>query len=108
MPKKKTDNTTPLEQARAVMGFTARSVARTLSLDPSGLLRIERGKFTPRQDTARTIEGFYSGIVPLGMVYDTTHPKYEGFITSAVTRKLRKRANQLEALHDTLRRAGKS
>lgn len=102
MPR--TKNKTPLEQARSILGFSARSVANTIGLDPSGFIRIEQGKFTPRQDTARAIYLFYGEFLPLGMIYDPTHPKYKDAITSTVKRRLRKWANYLDKNKDTLRR----
>lgn len=79
-------------------------MANTIGLDPSGFIRIERGKFTPRQDTARIIHDLYDGILPLGMIYDCAHPDYDDWMTDRRLGSLRALGRRLEKREPTLRR----
>lgn len=86
--------TSKLEAAREAMGLSIRRVAETLDLDVSGYSRIEQGRQQPKQATAREIFKFFA-VVPLGMVYDPTHPTYDDWLTERRRRELRARAAQL-------------
>ena len=77
------------------MGLSARQVAQLMDLDPTGFTRIEKGLFSPRQDTARKIFELYNGLVPLGLIYDTTHPSFEDWLTPARKKKLAARGRAL-------------
>ena len=102
MPRSK--HKTPLQKARDALGFTARSVATSIGLDPSGFIRIEQGKFTPRQDTARLIFDFYGEILPLGMIYDCQHSSYRDWMTDRREGQIRAHGRRLEKSLDTLHR----
>lgn len=87
--------TSKLEAAREAMGLSVRRVAETLELDVSGYSRIEQGRQQPKQATARQIFKFFA-VVPLGMVYDPTHPIYDHWIDEGKTREqLERRGRQL-------------
>lgn len=81
------------------MGLSARQVAQLMDLDPTGFTRIEKGQFSPRQDTARKIFDLYNGIVPLGLIYDTTHPSFDDWLTDSRARKLAARGRALRGSH---------
>lgn len=94
---------TPLEAVREEMGFTSRSVARVIGLDPSGFLRIERGTYTPRKDIADRIYQFYDGIVPLGMIFDARHEIYRDWLTPTKRTRLRRLAARRAKENEELR-----
>lgn len=86
--------TSKLEAAREAMGLSIRRVAETLELDVSGYSRIEQGRQQPKQATAREIFKFF-GVVPLGMVYDPTHPSYDDWLNRKNKAALVERAAEL-------------
>lgn len=102
-PPMTTSETTPLESVRETMGFTSRAVARAIGLDPSGFLRIERGTYTPRRDIADRIFRFYRGVVPLGMIFDPTHPTYRRWLNRERRKEIEKVAAELAYKHEELR-----
>lgn len=93
---------TPFEAAREAMGLSVRRVAEHLGIDISGLSRIERGKSMPKRNTASSIYAFYDGAVPLGMVYDPTHPVFDTWLTKEKTRELEKAGKHLRTRHPQL------
>lgn len=93
----------PLEAARDVLGFSRRAVADALGLDPTGLKKVEWGVCRPKLETAEKIFDFYDGIVPLGMIFHTSHWTYNDWLTSHKQRLLRARARDLEVQYPALR-----
>lgn len=87
--------TSKLEGARTAMNLSVRRVAEALELDVSGYSRIEQGRQQPKQATAREIFKFFA-IVPLGMIYDPTHPTYDHWLNDRGNRAaLKRRAAEL-------------
>lgn len=93
--------TSKLEAAREAMGLSVRRVAETLELDVSGYSRIEQGRQQPKQSTAREIFKFF-GVVPLGMVYDPTHPTYDDWLDRRTKQDLAARGRELIRKHPEL------
>jgi transcriptional regulator with XRE-family HTH domain len=94
--------TSKLEAAREAMNLSVRRVAETLELDVSGYSRIEQGRQQPKQETAREIFKFFGGVVPLGMVYDPTHPTYDDWLTRKQRSALAARGLELVAKYPEL------
>jgi transcriptional regulator with XRE-family HTH domain len=93
--------TSKLEAAREAMGLSLRRVAEVLELDVSGYSRIEQGRQQPKQTTAREIAKFF-GVLPLGMVYDPTHPTYDDWLTARTRKLLKARGRELVGEHPEL------
>lgn len=63
-----------LTQMRKSRGESLQTVGKACGIDGPNLHRIERGEQVPKRDTARALFDYYQGAVPLGAIYDPTHP----------------------------------
>jgi hypothetical protein len=72
-----------LERFNAAFGFRSRRLAEACLIDVAGFQRIERGTVLPKHGTARIIHKLYRGIVPLGVIYDPTHPESQAWYKEA-------------------------
>lgn len=93
--KSKAATQTLLEQIRETCGFRRWRVAKFIDMDQTGLKKVEVGRSRPTEQTASALFDFYGGLVPLGLIYDTHHYSFEGWLTAHQVAKLRRRAKEI-------------
>lgn len=94
---------TPLQQLREFMGMRSGPLAEALGIHKTNLLKIEQGRQSPRKETARQIYDFFGGFVPLGLIYDATHPSFRRWFDEKAQTEAAKLAKRLRRRYPQLR-----